>query len=275
MIIEGVYFSDVYYKLLDQIYNRPSYENSPRGLKQKELTNVELKLIVPENNLFKNEIRSPNLNYLYGELYWYFSGSNKLNDISKYSKFWNNISNDDGTVNSAYGHLLFKDRNEHGITEWGWALNSLIKDKDTRQAIIRFNKPKHSYHNNKDFVCTLTGIFQIRNNCLNFTTTMRSQDMWYGLPYDMPFFSLLQQQMRLHLLPYYPELKIGFYNHYIISAHIYEKNFKDIKKMLNTVFEKSSTPMLTENIIDETGKCLIDKNRTDNFCKELLKHVSL
>ncbi len=166
-------FSELYKEILNNIYINPEYETSPRGLKIKEVTNVELILTDPTSNLFYNSKRSPKLRYLYPELMWYFSGKNDLEFISKYSKFWNKIANDNGTVNSAYGYLLFNQQNEYGYTEYQWAYESLKNDKDTRQAILRFNKPQHSYDGNKDFVCTLNGIFQIRDNKLKFTTTMR------------------------------------------------------------------------------------------------------
>jgi len=275
MIIQSDTFADLYGKLLTEIYTNPDYENSPRGLKQKELTNVELILNNPYSNSFYNTSRCPMQKYLYGELYWYFSGDNKIDFISKYSKFWDRIKNDDGTLNSAYGYLLFNDKNEHGFTEWNWAYTALAKDKDTRQSIIRFNKPRHSFNGNKDFVCTLNGIFNIRDNKLNFTTTMRSQDMWFGLIYDLPYFSLLQQQMLLHLLPIYPDLEIGDYHHYIISAHIYEKNFKDVEKMLKHDFHADHIPFLTEDLIDTTGNCLIHKDRKDKLVRRMLTYVEL
>lgn len=256
MTITSNRFSTIYKMLLDEIYNNPDYVDlSPRGFKIKEKTNIEILLTNPKNNLYTNLIRSPQLKYLYGELLWYFLGRNDLKFISKYSTFWEKIANEDGTINSAYGNLLFKEKNVHGITEWQWAYTSLINDIDSRQAILRFNKPKHSYNGNNDFVCTLNGIFHIRNNKLNFTTTMRSQDMWFGIIYDIPFFTLLQQQMRLHLLPYYPKLELGSYRHYVISAHVYEKDFEQIGLMLKEEFVPSSTPTISEHhpLVDSYG----------------------
>jgi len=248
MTITSNNFSTIYKLLLDEIYNNPDFVDiNPRGLKTKEKTNVEIALTNPTSNLFTNDVRSPDLRYLYGELLYYFLGRNDLQFISKYSSFWSKIANDDGTVNSAYGNLLFKEKNKYGFTEWEWAYKSLIKDKATRQALIRFNKPHHSFDGNKDFVCTLDGLFLIRDNKLYFTTTMRSQDMWFGIIYDIPFFTLLQQQMRLHLLEIFPDLELGTYRHYIFSAHIYEKDFKYIENMLLNKFDNARVPTIDIN----------------------------
>jgi len=246
-------FAQLYREALEYIYYTPEYITAPRGLKIHEACNMEFVLADPTSNLFYNPKRSPKFRYLYPELLWYFSGRNDLEFISKYSKFWTNIANEDETVNSAYGHLLFNQKNEHGYTEYQWAYESLKNDKDSRQAIMRFNKPEHSYEGNKDFVCTLTGIFHIRNNQLNFTTTMRSQDVWFGIIYDIPFYTLLMQQMLNHLKPIYPELQLGTYVHYVMSEHIYEKNFPEVEEMLKYVFDSAGTPTLKENLIRIDG----------------------
>lgn len=173
---------------------------------------------------------------------WYFSGSNLLNFISKYSKFWNAIANADGTCNSAYGYLLFNERNEYGFTEWGWALRSLCIDKDSRQAIIRFNKPRFSYNKNPDFVCTLNGHFLIRNNKLHLTIFMRSNDLRTGVQYDIPFFTILQIIMWKQLLFYYSDLQLGSYTHFIGSAHLYEKDFIETAKALKEKYIPQTLP---------------------------------
>ena len=257
--IKHQHFSEIYKQLLTEAYHYPDYISSPRGLMIRELTNVELHLEDPYSNSFKNSFRSPKPDYLYPELLWYFSDRNDLEFISHYSKFWNRIANEDGTVNSAYGNLLFTEKNEYGLTEYQWALESLKKDKDSRQAIIRFNKPKHSYIGNKDFVCTLNGTFHIRKNkngveYLNLTTTMRSQDVWFGIIYDIPFYTLLQQQMHKHLRKYYPNLLIGDFRHYVLSEHIYEKDFDAVEQMLDREFQPDSVAInYSTDLINEDG----------------------
>lgn len=252
-VITGRSFAQLYQSVLDELFIEPHYETAPRGQKIVELTNCLLVLQNPYSNLYTNPARSVIERYLAGELLFYFRGSNKLEEIAKYSKFWNNIANADGTVNSAYGHLLFNDPNAHGFTEWAWAVDSLKKDKDSRQAIIRFNRPNHSFEGNKDFVCTLVGVFQIRRDMLHLTVNMRSNDVHFGLTYDLPFFTLLQQQMRLHLLPTYPDLKLGYYYHFANSLHIYERNFTELQAMRDQYTSEAALPRMQESFVSTTG----------------------
>jgi len=261
-IIKGKTFADVYREVLYELHHFPKYVTNPRSMKIKEIINLIIEIEDPTSNMFINPIRKTPQRYLAGEMYWYFQGREDVEFISKYSKFWKKLTNPDGvTVNSAYGNLLFRDLNEYNITEWQWALKSLIEDKDTRQAIIRFNKPKHSFVGNKDFVCTLNGIFNIRNDKLIFTVIMRSQDEILGRTFDIPFFTLLQQQMRNHLLPYYPDLKLGSFIHHNVSSHIYEKDFELVEDMLRNQWKSAGLPKLRENLINPDGSF------NDNFWK--------
>tara|TARA_R100000655_G_scaffold34765_3_gene67639 strand:+ start:932 stop:1864 length:933 start_codon:yes stop_codon:yes gene_type:complete len=254
-VYKGETFAEVYQRVLTDVYHNPEFESSPRGMKIKEITNAALVIEDPTYPLYENERRSSQFKYIGAELLWYFSGRNDVDFIEKFAKFWRNIENGDGTVNSAYGNLLFTEKNEHGYTQWEWALESLVNDKDTRQALMHFNMPKHQRVFNKDFVCTLTGLFQIRNNKLNFTVDMRSNDLILGTPTDIAFFCLLQQQM-LNLLRenHYPNLELGSYTHIVHSIHIYERHFDLVKEMLDCKFLELGFPPIKENLVDEVGK---------------------
>ena len=255
-IYKGETFADVYQTALTDVLQNPEYVTSPRGMKINEVTNAALVIEDPTFPLYENNRRSSQFKYIAAELVWYFTGRRDTNFISKFAKFWEQIDNGNGTVNSAYGNLIFTDKNPHGINQYEWALQSLIEDKDSRQAILHFNMPSHQWKGNKDFVCTLTGIFQIRDNHLNFTIDMRSNDLILGTPTDIAFFCLLQQQMYEHLKKYYPDLELGTYTHIVHSLHIYERHFGLIDEMLDHSFEPMSFPEIREFLIDPNGNPL-------------------
>jgi len=246
-ILSAKNYAEGFKKWLSEIYYNYEYETSPRGKYIREITNLTIVIENPLSNMYKNEIRSLPKKYLAGELIWYFSGRNDVDFISKYSKFWNNIVNPDGkTVNSAYGYLLFTEQ----PNQWHWAKSSLINDKDSRQAIMHFNKPHHQFYNNKDFVCTMYMKFDIRNNKLNAFVSMRSSDAIRGITYDWTFFMLLQEHMLFELRnEKYPDLEIGTFTFLANSAHIYEEHFQLVENMLRYDFIEDSTPRIRENLI--------------------------
>lgn len=249
----GDTFADVYELALRDTLSNPEYTSSPRGMEIKEICNAALVIDDPYFPLYENEVRSSQFKYIAGETVWYFTGRKDIEFIDKYSKFWKQLDNGDGTVNSAYGNLIFKEPLSDGRNQWQWALDSLIEDRDSRQAILHFNKPSHQWKGNKDFVCTLNGVFQIRDNRLNFTVDMRSNDLILGTATDIAFFCLLQQQMLKHLQVWYPNLKMGNYTHIVHSLHIYERHFDLVKRMLDKPFMQMSYPPLKENLITTKG----------------------
>jgi thymidylate synthase len=252
-IYEGDTFAEVYRELLTDLVYKPEHICSPRDQKIKEILNIGLEIKNPLSSLYKNEVRSSQMKYIAAELVYYFAGRNDLEYLLRYAKFWKDVANADGTVNSAYGYLLFNKKNEHGKTQWEWAYESLKKDSDTRQALMHFNMPVHQFDGNKDFVCTLNAIFHIRDNKLDLTVMMRSNDAMLGLPTDVAFFTMLQQQMLNLLKVPYPTIELGKYTHLVNSMHLYERNFKIIDDMLKHPFIPEVIPRIVDDLIDEKG----------------------
>lgn len=244
--IRGKTFAEAYKNLLDEVYNHFEYETAPRGMNIREILNCAVMIDNPYSNLFKNEVRTLPLKYLKKELALYLSGRNDAEGFTEASKFWKKIANDDGTINSAYGNLIFKMVDTpNKFTQWTWALTSLINDKDSRQAVMHFNRPAHQYFGVKDFPCTLEMIFHIRNDRLNATTVMRSNDIIKGTTFDIPFFMLVQQIMLTALKNAYPTLQMGTYTHIAHSMHLYESDFELVKNMLEKPFEDDEMPRIT------------------------------
>lgn len=98
-------------------------------------------------------------------------------------------------------------------------LDKLIRDSNTRQAVITLWDPtldNHAGHN--DYPCTVGIGFSADSSReeLHMRVTMRSNDAWLGLPYDM--FQFAQLHLTLcNLLGYFP----GRYTHTAWSMHLY------------------------------------------------------
>lgn len=239
--------------LLNDLYYDSKYIIRPRNMEVKEIRNATIEINEPLYNLYNNKIRSSPQKYIAAELLWYFFSTNDPTFIEKYASLWKKIENEDGSVNSAYGNLIFQERNKHNISQYEWVIESLKKDKDSRQAFMHFNKPHHQFFENKDQVCTLQGLFHIRDEELHMTLTMRSNDVIYGFMTDWAFFSILQYHVFLHLKEYYPNLKMGSYTHISHSMHLYKRHYENVENMLKHKFEKSYIPLPEEPIINEKG----------------------
>jgi len=229
--------SSAYLGTLEDVYLNPDYRTAPRGLPIQEKIDYMFHITNPTSDPIVTKDLERNViiaDYTAKEVALYDSGTNRVEDFEKASKFWRQIANADGTINSAYGFLIWcnKSLGNGTMTPWDWAKQSLISDKDTRQAILRFSLPEHSVFGVKDFPCTLFGNFLIRENKLHLTIVMRSNDLWLGLTYDLPWFVGLIDQMVDELKVTYPDLQKGSYTHVAHSAHIYDRDVTKIEKAL-------------------------------------------
>ena len=243
-MIFGQTFADVYEKSMRMLLENPEYKSKPRGLDVHECLNVGLHIEDPTSNLFRYEDKSLTLptGYVKKEMCLYLLASNDARDFSKASKFWDGIKTKGGKINSAYGNLIFNNSLKDGRSQFDWAFDSLKNDKDSRQAFMRFNNTSHQYNGNKDVPCTFIMTFHIRNNKLNATIEMRSNDLIKGTTYDIPSFILFQRLMLLRLREVYPDIEMGFYEHFNSSFHLYSTDFELVGKRLHNKIISSSYP---------------------------------
>lgn len=183
--------------------------------KTKHVTDITFLVSNPYHNVCLNPQRNLSLRYLVGEIQWYLSGSNKVEDIGKYAKMWYDLSDDGETVNSAYGYRIF---HKFGFDQLQYCIDKLKKNPYDRQCILHIkeasNKPT------KDTPCTCLLQFTCFNGRLNLHTYMRSNDIWLGLPYDMGFFTVLLQIVAKEI-----GLPVGVYYHTVGDLHLYERHW--------------------------------------------------
>ena len=243
-MIVGNSFAEVYEKSMDMLLNKYEYASKPRGLEVRECLNVGLYIEDPSKNLFKYDDKTLTLptGYVKKEMALYLRATNDAKDFSKASGFWDNIKTKKGTINSAYGNLIFNKSLKDGRSQFDWAFDCLKNDKDSRQSFMRFNNTSHQYDGNKDVPCTFIMSFHIRNNKLHATVQMRSNDIIKGTTYDIPSFILFQRLMLLRLREVYHDLEMGTYTHMNSSFHLYSTDFELVEKRLAQSIQENAYP---------------------------------
>jgi len=249
---KGLSFADCYRDSIVYLMEE-GMTNHARGTTSKELLDVALVVEDPRLCLYSNKVRGSQQKYIAAEFLWYYAGRNDVGFISKWAKFWETIQNPDGTANSAYGNLIFTKKNDHGSTQYQWAIQSLMNDSNTRQAILHFNTPEHQYQTNKDFVCTMYANLHIRQNKLYMSVFMRSNDAVWGTPTDVAFFCSLQMQIHSHLKNIYPDLELGSYTHVANSYHVYDRHYDLANRMCEADFVPVQLPEIEVDLIDIDG----------------------
>ena len=104
------------------------------------------------------------------------------------------------------------------------AVIQLLRDKpNTRQAVLPMwchDDILYAVAGNKnDLPCTLNIQFHLRGGKLHAMTTMRSNDLWLGTPYDIFAFTCLQR-----LIADAVGVEYGGYTHFAGSLHYYDRN---------------------------------------------------
>lgn len=205
-----------YARLLDQYRGNLRCAESRDGAVAAEILNAITVVKDPTRMIVTSPARKLPMRYAVGELLWYLSGSNRLRDIQLFSSAWDRMSDDGKTVNSGYGHKIF---NFYGFNQFDDVMQRLIKDPNSRQAVIHIKNPRPYTDETKDTPCTLSLQFFIRDGKLHLTVTMRSNDIWTGVPYDMFSFCCFQVILAMQL-----GVGVGTYTHQAGSLHIYERN---------------------------------------------------
>lgn len=215
----GKTVNDVWEKAFDalKLLADQGFEDSSRdGAVVGEYLDAVMVVEDPTRNIVTSPIRKMPMRYAVGELAWYLSGSNRVDDIAQFAKKWADISDDGLTNNSAYGYRI---QHMFGFDQWKFVKQLIEKDPNTRQAVIHIKDASNK--STKDTPCTVYLQFFLRDNKLHLSVHMRSNDIWMGVPYDMFSFCFLQIKMAMEL-----GVEIGTYTHYAGSLHMYQRDYK-------------------------------------------------
>ena len=244
---------------MDEIYSEICSKLSvaPEVRGTKELNGYSFTLTNLDNNVIN--VRNISKSYVCGELLWYALGRNDVAFINKFAGLWGRISDDGVTSYSAYGDIVFS---RHGFNQVEKIIQLLCNDPTSRRAVINFNVPNEHVIETKDEICTIALQFLIRDGKLNCYGIMRSNDVWFGLPYDTIFFTELTKYIAKRVAVTY-----GTYTHTVVSLHVYERNYEDIEKaavavptvQISVDFEKlMQYKFILEHVVETSDSPKID-----------------
>lgn len=158
--------------------------------------------------------RKFSLKYAEAEWKWYLEGSNDLRRLEVVPPIWHNMHAGDYIVNSNYGYQWRRNDQLNKV------INMLKTKKNTRRAVVTLYDGKEIDSYAYDTPCTMNVAFYIIDDYLHMTVTMRSNDVWYGLPYDAYSFRKLQQ-----LVAEQVGVNVGDYTHFVVNLHLYKEHF--------------------------------------------------
>ncbi len=211
---------DMWFDIL-RVLTRMSNMSSRNGETQ-ELLGYTSTLVYPERSWLTNERRALSPFVAAAEALWYASGTSNVEAMKVFAPQYINYAEENGEAYGAYGERM----NRH-CDKISTAVAAIKSRTDTRRAVaslwggydLLVGHDLESTTAVRDVPCTLSYQFKVTGDRLNMHTTMRSQDVWLGMPYDIFWATLLQRVVTAEL-----GLSLGTYTHTCYSMHLYSKH---------------------------------------------------
>lgn len=166
---------------------------------------------------------------------------------------------DHGVFHGGYGQRVYG--------RLGPIVELLKKDPESRQAVLSiYDATRDLGFETKDVPCTLTIQFFVREGRLCARTSMRSNDVWLGMPYDLIQFCALQGAVAAGL-----GLPMGWYAHTVGSMHLYKSDAEKAEQVAahgRGDTEQSYRPLWTGNTIADisrTARLILAGSSVDGF----------
>lgn len=255
------FYADIY----DDMLNAP--EIGVRGLETKEIIAPQILLTNPKNRLAINKDRRFSLKFAITEALLLFQYGNEVKYPARYNETMRQFSDDGVTLFGSYGKRI-----ANRIPK---VIDKLKADKKSRQAVLTILQKDDPFTETKDIPCTLTIQFLIRDDKLNMIVNMRSNDIMWGLPYDMFMFSVLQEVIASTL-----NIELGWYLHRPASLHLYKRHYKLFEEVADK-FENQEINAF-KHLKYNTLKALSDKfieqvdaNEEETIVDDIFRHIKL
>jgi len=196
------------------------------------------------------------------EVFWILDGSDKADFINTWNPLLKKYAGNAQHYHGAYGQRL---RYNLGFDQIERAYKTLKNNPDSRQVVLQIwdgvkDLPKtNGQPNNADIPCNTTSLLKIRDNKLEWSQIMRSNDIFRGTPYNFVQFTTLQE-----IIAGWLNVDIGEYFYFTDSLHIYENDLEKFSKrkgLLN---------------LANTDNLLFSKKQFDEFfpkCMNILKKI--
>jgi thymidylate synthase len=207
-------------------------EAAPRGMKTREIEDAVIRIENVRHTLPLGVGRGTVAGIGAVEACQLLAGASTPKLVIAVGPAFANFAEDNGLFHGAYG-LRTKD-------QYAPVIERLKNDPDSRQAVVTiWNPVLDLLPDKRDYPCTILHQFRIRDNKLNMSVYMRSNDVWLGAAYD--FFQFTRVQIAIaSVLGIAP----GTYAHHVGSLHIYEQHYGSAENLKYTTEPYETIPAI-------------------------------
>lgn len=258
-VFEGETANDIWKSAVECLHGSGQLTKSRIG-DTKEILHSVFSISDPRQKWITSRFPPMNPAFALAELVWIVSGESEASVLNHWNPSLPKYCGNSENYHGAYGHRL---RKHFGIDQLERAYYSLVNNPDSRQVVLQLWDSKIDFPDelgrpvSDDIPCNICSILKIRNNRLDWTQVLRSNDIFLGVPYNFVQFTSLQE-----ILAGWLNLKVGAYTQLSDSLHLY---LKDDKKMN---IQDKNQPKNEDSLS-------ISKEISDELFAELYKNMKL
>lgn len=239
-----------------------------------ELLHTFISIQDPRQKWIYNRIPPISLAFALAELVWIMNGQ----DDAKVINFWNpSLKKYAGNNTFYYGAYGKRLRSHFGFDQIEKAYQALQSVPESRQIVLQIFDTKTDFpiHNGKprdeDIPCNICSLLKVRDNKLEWSQIMRSNDVLLGLPYNFIQFTGIQE-----IIAGWLGIQVGTYSHYSDSLHLYKSDASrigigqeiEVKNTDSLSLKKSESEKVFKEIY-ERMKVLCSPNTSQNNINSL------
>lgn len=215
-------FSDVYERLLFSAMAWRPVLNERTGHKIRAGYGGEaFKLDLASGTIPLPAFRKIHIRSVAAEVAWFLRGKKDVEWIANYAPLWNKFAEADGTVKAAYG---WRWRYHFGRDQVAMAISALKANHTDRRIYIAAWDPREDGLGNpgKNVPCPIGFTLSIQDGALHSALTIRSSDLFVGLPYDVAGHAMLMHAfcVSLGVSPGTMTVMLGHPHLYDVHTHL-------------------------------------------------------
>lgn len=263
--IEGRSAEQGYLDLLNLAVTSEIPFTSSRVAPVRDLGPATIEIASDSSRIFSLKERGFNPVFAFVEASWLLDGSQEILPLKKILKNFGEFSDDGETLNGAYGYRM---RKTDGVDQLAIARNELKLNPDSRRIVISLWNSSDLGDPGKDVPCNTHVYLKIRCGKLDITVCNRSNDLWWGIPYNIFIFRALQLKLAYDL-----DIEVGTQVHFTDSLHLYQRDEEAAKR----VCEANGSPIpyadpVEKKLILSSDFSSLYKNQSDiGFLSEAVR----
>lgn len=222
-------FDEQYSAVLHKIINFGYAEKNERtGEDCKSLPGITMQFDLEKQFPILN-LRNINPMVFIAEQIWYLSGQKNISQLQKYTRIWDEFTNEKNELPTSYGYRWRKHFGRDQILD---LIHLLKNDKTSRHGVVSWWDPGKDGLNGepqKNIPCPFTFTVNIIGGRCHLHLVIRSNDMILGNPHDVSGFAILS-----HFIAQCLKVKPGLLTVSISNAHIYKKHINIAYDLLSS-----------------------------------------